>query len=218
MPWELPQQGARSFQFAHVGASVSGVIIDVGEQQQTDFESGLPAVWPDGKPKMMTVCTLQTELHEDQDDDGIRAVYLKGSAKPETQSTMAAFLGAMRRAGLSKTIPDNTRLTLTYVGDGPKARGIAPKLYSAVIEPGGIPAPSADTMPPPTVQQATPAPAAPQAAPAASPPNGSGDVPGLIGWLRSPDGSLKPLDSTTLAAFASAGVDPKTLPGFVPAP
>jgi len=70
----LMGQGAKSFPFDKVGDQVTGEIVDASKQQQTNMEDGKPAFWDDGNPKMMVVVTLQTDLKDDEDDDGKRTV------------------------------------------------------------------------------------------------------------------------------------------------
>lgn len=52
------------------GTVVQGVIADVQLRQSRDYESGEPAVWPDGKPKNEVVVTVET------DDEGPRKIYI----------------------------------------------------------------------------------------------------------------------------------------------
>lgn len=164
-----------SFPFDAIGDTVTGTIIAIEQQQQTDMESGLPAVWDNGAPKLMVKVELQTQLRDpaDPSDDGKRSVYLKGSRKPESMSSMAAVLGAVRAASGATTLQQGGTLTLTFAGEGvPSRRGYsAPKHYTATYVPappaqvdlsGAQPASAA----PPAAQAPTPAPAPVQQAPA----------------------------------------------------
>lgn len=166
--------GGNAFPFDNVGDSVTGRIISIEEQQQTDMDSGQPAVWDSGQPKMMVRVELQTDQRDPANpgDDGKRSIYLKGSRKPESMSSMAAVIVAVRNASGATTLQAGGTLTLTYAADGvPTKRGWnAPKHYTATyVAPsvdlmGDTPAPAPAAAAP--VQQA-PAPA-PQAAPAAA--------------------------------------------------
>lgn len=158
--------GGNAFPFDNIGDSVTGQIIGIEEQQQTDMDSGLPAVWDNGAPKMMVRVELQTDQRDPANpgDDGKRAVYLKGSRKAETMSTMAAVLTAVRNASGATTLAVGGTLTLTYSADGvaSKRGWNPPKHYTASY----VPAPPAQVD---LSGQAAPAPA-PVAAPVAAPP------------------------------------------------
>jgi hypothetical protein len=128
--------GGNSFSFESPGDSVTGKVISLEEVQQTDMQTGQPAFWDNGQPKNMFRVELQTELQNDEDDDGKRSVYLKGSRKPESKSSLAAVLAAVRASTGSTAITAGGSLTLTYTGDGQASkRGFnPPKQYSAEYE------------------------------------------------------------------------------------
>lgn len=68
---------SQSFQFINEGDSISGIIIEPPEKlQQTDIESGEPKFWPNGKPRWYYRIKLQTELRDNDEDDGIRSLSL----------------------------------------------------------------------------------------------------------------------------------------------
>lgn len=173
--------GGNAFPFDNIGDSVTGQIIGIEEQQQTDMDSGLPAVWDNGAPKMMVRVELQTQLSDPTNpgDDGKRAVYLKGSRKAETQSTMAAVLTAVRNASGATTLQVGGTLTLTYASDGvaSKRGWNPPKQYTATYDPAppaqvdlsGHAAPVAAAPAPAPVPAAAP-PVAAAAAPATTTP------------------------------------------------
>lgn len=132
--------GGNAFTFDAIGASVTGRILSLTERQQTDMETGMPATWQDGSPKTMYVVELGTGLRADAYDDGVRSVYLRGSKKPESASSLAAVIGAVRAAtGGTQILPGGT-LTLTYVGDGEASRrGYSPpKRYEARYAPPSV--------------------------------------------------------------------------------
>jgi hypothetical protein len=134
---DLGGQGGTSFPFDNHGDSVTGKILNMEEIQQTDLDTGKPAFWDDGKPKMQFRVTLQTELSDDVDDDGQRTIYLRGSRKPEAKSTLSAVLAAVKATTGATALDVGGVLTLTYVSDGvAKQRGYnAPKQYSATYRP-----------------------------------------------------------------------------------
>lgn len=132
--------GGDSFPFDHVGDSVTGLVESMEEVQQTDMDTGEPVFWPNGSPKtMFRVQLFDTNARDPQNpgDDGRRSIYLKGSRKPETQSTLAAVLGAVKAATGNNDLQYRARLTVTFVGEkAPDQRGkSATKLYEARYEP-----------------------------------------------------------------------------------
>lgn len=116
-----------SFKFDKPGDSVTGKIVSIEETQQTDVSTGKPAVWQDGKPKMMFVVQLDNGT-----EDGA-TVYVRGAKKPESMSSLAAVVGAVKTATGGSSISKGATLTLTYVGDGAKTNPAfsAPKRYTA---------------------------------------------------------------------------------------
>lgn len=160
--------GGNSFQFETIGDSVTGKVVGLSEVQQTDMDSGQPATWENGQPKMMVAVELQTQLRDPSNpaDDGKRTVYLKGSKKAESMSSLAAVLVAVRNASGATTLNVGGTLTLTYAGDGvPSRRGYnAPKQYTAQYQ-----APAVNLMGEQPGQAASSPAAAQQAAPPAQP-------------------------------------------------
>jgi hypothetical protein len=164
--------GGNSFRFDAPGDTVTGKVLSLEEQQQTDMNTGELAFWESGQPKMMYVVTLATDDRNDQWDDGRRTIYLRGSRKPESRSILAAVVSAVQAATGGTNLQVGGLLTVTYSGDGESTRrGFnPPKQYTATYQP-----PSVDlggqqpAQQPAQPAQATPAaqqpPAAPQPAP-----------------------------------------------------
>jgi len=125
------------FQFDEIGASVTGKIADFEEVQQTDMATGELAVWDDGRAKMALRVDLQTALRDDDADDGMRSVMIRGSKKPESGSSLAAVAGAIKASTGGNAIQVGATLTLTYTGEKPASRkGFNPaKVYSASYVP-----------------------------------------------------------------------------------
>ena len=121
-----------SLKYETPGTSHTGKIISAELQQQREIDTGKPKTWEDGKPQMQIKVRLQTAYRdpEIEDDDGIRADYLRGHK-------LKAVQAAVRRAK-AKLEPDG-ELTISYIGDGEqKTRGFnAPKIYSADYVPPG---------------------------------------------------------------------------------
>ena len=129
--------GAKSFPFESIGDSVSGTIVAMQKRQQTDLDSGAPQFWANGDPKMMLQITLETKLSENDDDEGMRNVYLRGgnfvAVKGKGTSSLVAVKDAVRRSGSEKGIEIGGTLTLEYSGEAKSSNRAfnAPKLYSA---------------------------------------------------------------------------------------
>lgn len=226
---DLAAGGSTSFPFNTPGDSVTGRVVSLEEQQQTDLQTGELKTFDNGQPMMMYRVELQTELRADEFDDGVRSVYLRGSRKPESQSSLAAVLHAVQQATGRAALTVGGTLTLTYIGDG-QARGRGfnpPKLYTAAYQPPAVnldaaPAPTAPT-PQPTAQAApapaaypwsgtaqTPAPVpAPQAPPAATP----AAQPAAQVAPASAAPAPAALNAAQLAALQAAGIDPAALGG-----
>jgi hypothetical protein len=82
-----------SAKFETHGDTVTGVITDTPEvRPQTDFDSGQPLFWDDGKPKMQLVVTLATDQRDpaNADDDGTRRVYVKGKLQQAVAPSAAS--------------------------------------------------------------------------------------------------------------------------------
>lgn len=137
--------GSRSAKFAAVGASVTGTIDRQPEvQQQTDFKDGSLKFWSDGKPMQQLQVILKTTQQDEPDDDGLRAVYVKGNMQK-------AVRDAVRASG-AKGLEVGGTLTVTYTGDGVAKGGYPPKLYSASYVPAAsnflaAPEPAGPAMP-----------------------------------------------------------------------
>lgn len=155
--------GVTSAKFEAINDYVVGTITDEPEvRQQTDLNTGALKVWDDGRPMMQLVVTLQTEQRNDNDDDGLRRVYVKG------KSLTDAVREAVRKAG-AKGLEVGGTLKVAYVGDGvaTKKGFNPPKQYlaeytrptgsasanflgtgTAATPPWGTPAPAMGSTPP----------------------------------------------------------------------
>src|SRR5688572_20587636 len=90
--------GAKSASFENLNDAVEGEIVSAELRQQTDIETGTPLTFPDGKPRMQLVVTLQTKLHESDDDDGLRTVYAKGGRYEVASGTGTSMRDAIAQA------------------------------------------------------------------------------------------------------------------------
>lgn len=82
--------GSKTFPFEHPGDTVTGIILDITQRQQTDMDTGAPSFWPDGKPKMMFTIELQTKIREDADDDGVRVINVRWKSLQAVQKAVKA--------------------------------------------------------------------------------------------------------------------------------
>ncbi len=130
--------GGPALKFPTKGTSWTLTITEEPEmQQQTDFDTGDPLFWPDGKPRMQMILhgTVPEDQREDDEDDGERRLFVKSGL-------VKALRTAMREAKAKAPAPGGV-LEVAYVKDGPKpARGYPPKIYEATYTP---PAPKART-------------------------------------------------------------------------
>jgi hypothetical protein len=127
--------GAKAFAFDSIGDRVTGTIVSMQKRQQTDMQSGEPAFWTNGDPKMMLQVTLETDLRESAEDEGMRNVYLRGGnyipSKGKGTSSLNAVRDAVKRAGADMPTIGAT-LMLEFTGEAKAAgKGFAAKLYSA---------------------------------------------------------------------------------------
>ena len=120
-----------SAKFPTKGTQVSGTITEEPVMQEQRDLDGRVRTWDDGNPMMQMKVVLSTEEHDSglEDDNGDRALYVKGKMK-------TAVADAVRAAGASGLAVGGT-LTVEYIGDGePSGKGRnAPKLYRATYQP-----------------------------------------------------------------------------------
>lgn len=110
------------------GTTVGGPVVrDPQSRQQTDFDTGKPKFYEDGKPAMQVVVHVQTNDRDPADptDDGVRAFYIKGQMTEAVRSAV--------RAARAPGIKTGGQLYVTYVRDEPNSRGRGKpkKIYEA---------------------------------------------------------------------------------------
>lgn len=144
----LNAQGGRSAfpDGTGIGAKVTGKIIAAKKQQQTDIK-GNPRFFDSGEPMMLLVIDLQTAERVDDDDDGVRRLYVKGgnytAVEGEGQSMRDAIRDAVKKAGAKFDI--GGELTVLKSGIGEKKPGqSAPWLYKAKYVASAAPVPDID--------------------------------------------------------------------------
>src|SRR5690606_39856948 len=123
----------KSAKFPTIGTKVGGrVVRDAEEVQQRDFDTGEPLFWPDGKPRMQLVVTVDTGQPDtdDTDDDGERAIYIKGQMLQATRM-------ACKRAKKFK-IEEGDYFAITFAEEEPLPkgkRGFLKKIYEVEFTP-----------------------------------------------------------------------------------
>jgi DNA-binding CsgD family transcriptional regulator len=115
-----------------IGTSVEGEIVEIRAEQQTDFTTGEPLYYPNGKPKPQVVIHLQTTMTDPNriGDSGIRGVYVKGY-------NIGQLRLACRQAGVGDHPNVGDRLKATFARTQPaKTRGYNDaKIYDYVVTP-----------------------------------------------------------------------------------
>jgi len=123
-----------------MGTSFTGPIVDAVVRQIKDIKDDKPKFWDDGRPQEQIVIRIQTNHRNDEEDDGIRSLYVKtwGVWK-------AALVEAINAGGFATTsqalAPGNI-FTDTYYADKPaEKRGMSDtKLHRYEIAKGASPA------------------------------------------------------------------------------
>lgn len=113
--------GIAAAKFPEIGTVVKGTIVNTEVVQQTDYATGEPKVWSDGKPMMQAVFTLQTDERDAEidGDTGMRKLYVKGAMQQ-------AVRDAVKQAGASK-IEVGGIIAVQYVADkASEKRGFNP--------------------------------------------------------------------------------------------
>lgn len=141
----LMGQGGRTASFPNIGDSVVGWIVATALKQQTAFQTNKPMFWEDGQPRMELIITLHTELQADDEDDGLRRVYVRGEM-------LKSVRNAVSKAG-ARGLQKDGKLGIKYVRDGEKKAGMnPPKLYTAKYEPPSTPVPAGPNEAPPPIE------------------------------------------------------------------
>jgi hypothetical protein len=97
---------------ADVGTSYTGILTeDLVKTQVIDFDSKEPKFWKNGDPVMQVVATVQTDLREDDEDNGLRRIFFKSGA-------LTAFQTEVREKKIGRFGP-GTRITITLIGFKP---------------------------------------------------------------------------------------------------
>ena len=119
-----------------MGTKFTGTIVDATVQQIKDIRDQKPKTWDDGRPQEQIVVRIQTAERTDEEDDGIRALYIKtwGVWK-------SALLEAVQAGGfgkLSEALAPGNVFSDEYYADKPAASaGLSPtKLHRYTVAKG----------------------------------------------------------------------------------
>ena len=119
--------GGKGAKFESIGDSVVGYIVSIDMRQRTDIKTKEPLWWDkeQTRPKMQAIITLETEQHEDDEDDGMRSVYM-----PIPSQMQSALAAAVRKAGAGSP-EDGGKLEVKFDHEEqPTTRGFNPqKIY-----------------------------------------------------------------------------------------
>ena len=115
-----------------LGYSVEGEILDIHAEQQTDFTTGEPLYYPNGKAKPQVVIHIQTTMRDPNrvGDFGSRGIYVKGY-------NIAQLRVACQRAGIGDYPRVGDHLKATFANTRPsQTRGYNDaKIYEYTVTP-----------------------------------------------------------------------------------
>lgn len=117
-----------SFPDGQYGTEVGGPVVREPKlRQQTDFDDGKPKFYDNGDPMNQVIIHVQTGLRDplDPEDDGVRALYVKGQMREAVRDGVKAAGGTGVAMG--------GELYVKYIRDEPngRGRGKEKKIYSA---------------------------------------------------------------------------------------
>ncbi len=167
--------GVPSFKFAQYNDAITGTILSTAVQQSVKFGTTQPDFYEDGRPKLQLQVIIQTELRNWEkvsvvptneggqmkpahEDDGRRAVYLKGAMMYAVGDAVTAATGERAAPAVGG------KLHIVYTHESPSNKGNPRKEYSANYQP---PTPGSEMFQP---QQPAPVNYQPQAPAPQTPP------------------------------------------------
>ena len=119
--------------FAEIGDIFKGTFIAATERQATDYVTGALKTWDDGLPMIEFVLEFQTDLRDDDTDDGKRTIYVGKSAR-----LFKSMQDSLKAAGLKWA--DKPHFTIKRVDDGDPVtlkngkKGNPPKQFKSKAE------------------------------------------------------------------------------------
>jgi hypothetical protein len=121
--------GAKSAKFEQPGDSIAGIVDEVAVRQATEYGTGKPLTFDNGDPREQIVVIVKVDNHipEDENDDGFRAIYIKGWGQQRR-----AFIQAVRDGGKPR---QGDRFTATLTAYEPsKGGGFPAKVYEYRVQ------------------------------------------------------------------------------------
>ena len=119
--------------FAEIGDIFKGTFLAATERQATDYVTGALKTWDDGLPMIEFVLEFQTDLRDDDTDDGKRTIYVGKSAR-----LFKSMQDSLKAAGLKWA--DKPHFTIKRVDDGDPVtlkngkKGNPPKQFKSKAE------------------------------------------------------------------------------------
>lgn len=100
-------EGAPYANFPSPGTNYQGIVTRIGQQQGREFvppsqrangKQGALQFWPDGRPKMVAIITVQTDLRDPSipGDNGERSIWIDGKSKTDSVKAAVRSAGAQR--------------------------------------------------------------------------------------------------------------------------
>lgn len=131
-------QGNRSFftKDTPAGTTITGTITSVTTMQVSDYVTGQKKTWDNGDPMLQAIVTIQTTLKDNEEDNGIRAIYIKLWGQQNR-----ALADAVRKTGrtrASEALTVGATFTATFTGTAPSKMGSPTKLYEYTIQPPAV--------------------------------------------------------------------------------
>lgn len=106
-----------AFPFPEIGDTCAGTVLDMVRGTQRDME-GNARTFDNGDERKQVIAWVQTDEHDDDDDDGVRRLFIKGAMTK-------AFRTAAREARVRVVqIGDQIRVTYTHDAE-PKKAGLS---------------------------------------------------------------------------------------------
>ena len=138
--------GVPSFKFAQYNDAITGTILSTAVQRSVKYGTTQPDFYEDGRPKLQLQVVIQTELRNWEkvsmvptneggqmkpahEDDGRRAVYLKGAMMYAVGDAVTAATGERAAPAVGG------KLHIVYTHESPSNKGNPRKEYSANYQP-----------------------------------------------------------------------------------
>lgn len=115
------------------GQSVTGAILDMRRKQLEEYEKpGVLEVWSNGDPKLTPIAVLQTQLEEEDGDDGLRDLYLRGGVYTALREALGPFV---KEHGADAVQGAQLKVTLVELVKSTKKGGSNRKVFEAELTP-----------------------------------------------------------------------------------